>query len=229
MINKVFNKPLASLISGAVLAGLIALPIQAVAQDKEKERKYDNVKTKQRQAVGSKCAKKLEAAQILIEEEERYQEALGVLRASLDKQCASSYEKAQTLNYIGYAAYSIDDTEGALRAYKRAIAEPDIDERQKVSIRMTLAQLFMMKEDYAAAALQLEAWMRETTLVTDQGKVLLANVYFQLNRKNDSLRLINEVVNAAVAKGQTPKEIIILYCLASYDLFYFFICWPLTE
>ena len=43
----------------------------AQAEEEKKEPKYKNVKTRQRQSVGAKCAKALEKVQVVLEEEEK--------------------------------------------------------------------------------------------------------------------------------------------------------------
>ena len=44
----------------------------ALAEEEKKEPKYKNVKTRQRQSVGAKCAKALEKIQVVLEEEENF-------------------------------------------------------------------------------------------------------------------------------------------------------------
>ena len=187
-----------------------ALISRAAAEEKE-ERKYDDVKTKQRQAVGAKCAKKLESAQEVLggDADPTNQQLSSLakdLRGYIGSSCASSYEKSQVWNMVAYTYYSLEKYPDALGAYKKAIAEPDVDERQKVSIRYTVAQLYMLLEDYPNAVKQLELWMKEATIVSNDGKVLLAQAYYQMGRKNDSLKIINGVIADVESRGVTPKE-----------------------
>jgi hypothetical protein len=46
------------------------LSTAAVAAEEKKEPKYKDVKTRQRQSVGAKCAKALEKVQVVLEEEQ---------------------------------------------------------------------------------------------------------------------------------------------------------------
>ncbi|MCB1668092.1 MAG: tetratricopeptide repeat protein [Porticoccaceae bacterium] len=177
----------------------------------EKERKYDDVKTKQRQAVGAKCAKKLESVQEVLGADtepsnQQLSKIANDLRSYIDTSCTSSYEKSQVWNMAAYSYYSLERYPEAINAYKKAIAEPEADERQKVSIRYTIAQLYMVQEDYGNAVKQLEQWMKEATIVSSDGKILLAQAYYQLGRKNDSLKLVNAVIADSEAKSITPKE-----------------------
>ncbi len=184
---------------------------QAFAAEEEEERKYADVKTKQRQAVGKKCAKLLEPIQALFGGETeptdaQLNKAGRDLKAKLGKGCDSSYEKSQVWNMVGFVEYSLERYGAAVDAYLKMIKEPDVDERQKVSTRYTVAQLYMVQENYAEAAKQLEQWMKEATIVSAQGKVLLAQAYYQVGRKNDALRMVNGVIADAEAKGELPKE-----------------------
>lgn len=196
-----------SLVS-AVDQGFVLNSAQAA---EEKERKYDKVETKQRQAVGKKCAKLLEPIQNLFSGErdltnEELVRAGRNLRGKLGKGCDTSYEKSSVWNMVGFVEYSLERYPQAVDAYLRMIEEPDVDERQKVNTRYTVAQLYMIQEKYADAAKQLELWMKEATIVSAQGKVLLAQAYYQMGRTNDSLKLVNGVIAGAEAKGELPKE-----------------------
>ena len=54
------------------------LSTSAVAAEEKKEPKYKDVKTRQRQSVGAKCAKALEKVQVVLEEE-NWAESLSML------------------------------------------------------------------------------------------------------------------------------------------------------
>ncbi len=181
--------------AGAVLA----------QDDDEEERKYENVETRQRSAVGRQCAGVLEEVQKLTEEEQKWQEARRLLENGWDK-CQDSYEKSQVYNFLGYIYYSLERYQDAINAYKNMIREEDADPKQALNTRYTLAQLYMVTEDYENAAKQLEAWMDRSEIVGADSKVLLAQAYYQLDRKDDALRLVEEAINDYQAKDKLPKE-----------------------
>jgi tetratricopeptide (TPR) repeat protein len=184
--------------------------------DKADKRKYQNAKTRKRQSVGQKCAAKLEAVQKFLsgegeggEGEPNNQQLSGLvtqLKEFMTKSCSSSYEKSQIYNLLGYVYYSLDDYPKATASYRAMVAEPDVDERQKIDTFYTLAQLYLMLEDYRSAAQQLEAWMAASTIVSPDGKVLLAQAYYQLDRKVEALKLVSSAVESVEAKGGIPKE-----------------------
>ena len=54
----------------------------------------------------------------------------------------------------------------------------------KLDTRYTLAQLYTVQEDYRNAAMQLEAWMESRDYWCRCAKMLLAQIYYQLERKD---------------------------------------------
>lgn len=182
----------------------IALGASVAKAEEEKERKYEDVKTKQRHAVGQKCAKVLEGVQELTEAE-KWNQAKNSLEAAMGS-CTTSYEKSQVYNFLGYVYYSLERYGDAINAYKKMINEPEVDERQAINTRYTIAQLYLVEEDYANAARELEAWMKVSPIVGPDAKVLLAQAYYQLDRKRESLKLVQEAIREQEAKGNLPKE-----------------------
>jgi len=188
------------------VVGLSGGPLWQAAQAAEqKERKYENAKTKKRSAVGQKCGKKLEQVQVELEAE-RWSQAKSLLNSSLKSACSSSYEKSQVWNFLAYANYSSDNITGAISNYKKLLAEPGVDERTKTSVYYSIAQLYFSTENYANAAKYLEIWMKASTVVGADAKVLLGQAYYQLERKRDALRMVNEGISEWEKKGQLPKE-----------------------
>ena len=175
------------------------------AEDADSAGKYDQVKTRKRHAVGQRCGDKLEQVQAELAGE-RWSQARSLLMAALDSACRSSYEKSQVWNFLAYAYYSMDNFKEAINSYKKVIAEPETDERLKTSVYYSIAQLYFAVEDYENAARFLETWMQESDVVGADSKVLLAQAYYQLNRKTESLKFVGEAIDDWRKKGKTPKE-----------------------
>ncbi|MEA3299289.1 MAG: tetratricopeptide repeat protein [Porticoccaceae bacterium] len=188
----------------SVAALVLPLAVAMGAQGQEQERKYDDVKTKQRQAVGQQCGKALEGVQALTEAESWAQAQSALQGAS--GACKTSYEKSQVYNFLGYVLYSQDKYKEAVQAYTNMIREPEADQQQVINTRYTVAQLYLILEDYPAAIRELEAWMKVSPTVNADAKVLLAQAYYQTNRKNDALRLVEEAIREQESKGVLPKE-----------------------
>ncbi|MEH6529487.1 MAG: tetratricopeptide repeat protein [Porticoccus sp.] len=184
--------------------------------DEADKRKYQNAKTRKRQSVGQKCATKLEVVQNILRGEgeggdgelnnQQLSGLIAQLNGLMEKSCSSSYEKSQVYNLLGFVYYSLDNYQKATASYRAMVAEPEVDERQKIDTFYTLAQLYLMLEDYRSAAQQLEAWMAASAIVSPDGKVLLAQAYYQLDRKVEALQLVSAAIESVEAKGGIPKE-----------------------
>src|SRR5690606_16877369 len=120
--------------------------------------------------------------------------------------CKTSYEKSQVYNFLGYVLYSQDKYKEAVQAYTNMIREPEADQQQVINTRYTVAQLYLILEDYPSAIRELEAWMKVSPTVNADAKVLLAQAYYQTERKNDALRLVEEAIREQESKGVLPKE-----------------------
>lgn len=181
------------------------------AEEEAASRQYENVKTRQRQAVGQACAVQLEKIQKVFQETDspnapRLRALVGELSGLTGKVCNSSYEKSQVYNLLGYSHYSLEDYPRAIESYLALIAEPEADERQRTATRYTVAQLYFSLEKYAEAARQLELWQSEATVVSPEGRALLARTYYYLNRKAEALQLVSAVVDEALAASKLPRE-----------------------
>lgn len=178
-----------------------------IAADAKPEPKYKNVKTRKRQSVGARCSKALEKVQPEIELE-NWAGSLEMLQAieTNVKTCASDYEQTQVWKFSAYIYYSLDDYKNAIRSYRRVVDGEGTPIELKLDTRYTLAQLYTVLEDYKNAAKELEIWMEASLIVGADAKMLLAQIYYQLERKNDSLRFVNEAIADVEAKAILPKE-----------------------
>ena len=178
----------------------------AFAEEK-KQPKYKDVKTRQRQSVGGKCAKALEKIQVVLEEE-NWVESINSLNSieSNPKLCASDYEQTQIWKFQGYVYYSLDDFNGSIRSYKKVINGVGTPPELALDTRYTLAQLYTVEEQYAKAAVELEIWMDAAVIIGGDARVLLAQIYYQLDRKSDALNMLELAINDAESKGLLPKE-----------------------
>jgi len=179
----------------------------AVAAEEKKQPKYKDVKTRQRQSVGGKCAKALEKIQVVLEEE-NWVESINSLNSieSNPKLCASDYEQTQIWKFQGYVYYSLDDFDGSIRSYKKVINGVGTPPELALDTRYTLAQLYTVEEQYAKAAVELEIWMDAAVIIGGDARSLLAQIYYQLDRKTDALNMLELAINDSELKGLLPKE-----------------------
>lgn len=196
-----------------LLVVLMLGPLQpwAVSEEAAEQRQYQDTKTRQRQAVGQACANRLEPLQAALQGDSapsrvQLSELIEQLGGLLDRPCSSSYEKSQIYNLLGYSHYSLEQYPRAIDSYLKMLAEPEVDDRQKVATRYTVAQLYFIQEDYGRAARQLETWLTEAPEPGSDGRMLLAQAYYYLKRQDESLRLVNQIVAEALSSGKIPKE-----------------------
>lgn len=190
------------------------------AEKDAKQSKYANAATRRRQAVGQRCAKKLEAAQRAINAEQ-WSQAEQVLTLAGEKYCISSFEKSQVWNYLGYTHFSQQHYRRAVDAYLRLLDEPAAEHKMKVSTYNTVAQLYFQLEDYASAAQFLERLLKtsdaadpqtagvhkaDAQTADAQTRALLAQAYYQLDRKKAALAYIKQAINDYQHRGKLPPE-----------------------
>ena len=191
-------------------AALVTVSFAVADGDKvAKKSQYASAITRKRQAVGRLCAVKLEAAQEAIAAQQ-WSRAERVLNAAAGKHCATSFEKSQVWNYLGYVYFSRQNYPQSLVIYLKLIDEPEVERKMKVSTFNTVAQLYFQLEDYTNAAEFLERWIEALTADGQAGdpqtKALLAQAYYQLDRKQASLRYVGEAIGDYRAKGKLPPE-----------------------
>ena len=205
----------------ALLLIVAASPALAAHDEKgAKQGKYANAATRRRQAVGQRCAKKLEAAQRAIDVEQ-WSQAEQVLTLAGEKYCTRSFEKSQVWNYLGYVAFSQQQYRPAVKAYLRLIDEPGADAKMKVSTYNTVAQLYFQLEDYASAAQFLERVLKaseadnpqtdgvhkaDAQTADSQTRALLAQAYYQLDRKKAAQAYLQTAIDDYQSRDKVPPE-----------------------
>jgi tetratricopeptide (TPR) repeat protein len=141
-------------------------------------------------------------------EEENWVESINSLNSieSNPKLCASDYEQTQIWKFQGYVYYSLDDFDGSIRSYKKVINGVGTPPELALDTRYTLAQLYTVEEQYAKAAVELEIWMDAAVIIGGDARSLLAQIYYQLDRKDDALNMLELAINDAESKDLLPKE-----------------------
>lgn len=193
--------------------------LAASEEESAKQNKYANAATRRRQAVGQRCAKKLESAQRAIDADQ-WSQAEQVLNLAGREYCTSSFEKSQVWNYLGYTHFSQQHYRRALEAYLRLLDEPATEIKMKISTYNTVAQLFFQLEDYASAAQFLERLLNASAALDHQSggehkadtqvdaptRALLAQAYYQLERKKDALVYIEQAIDDYQHSDKLPPE-----------------------
>ena len=129
-------------LSFVLLPSISFIPMTEVLAQEGEQRK-----TKKVGAMTEKVAKKLSAAQELIEEE-KIDEGLKELNDIMAFKKLTDYERAQVNYFYGYVEYLKENYEGAIRFYRKVLQDEKVPEGLVSSARTTIAQLYFQLEDY---------------------------------------------------------------------------------
>ena len=165
----------------------------------------DQTKTKQAQAVSKEVYDRIQKAQEMVDEKD-YQGALRLLNSLYNPDKLTEYEQANVLNYIGFVYYNIEDMPNAIRTYDRMLAIPSLEPQMAKQTTYTLAQLNMMEENYSRTLDLLNRWFVLETNPAPEPYILLAQVYYQLQRHGDMVAPIETAMDVAVKREKPIKE-----------------------
>jgi tetratricopeptide (TPR) repeat protein len=201
------NKIHMSLKLAVVLVCTLVATDTVVAQDDddEAERRSNQQQTKQAQAVSKAVYDKITKAQEAVDAED-YAGALKLLNNLYDPDKLTEYEQSNVLNYIGYVYYNMDDIINAMRIYERMLAIPSLEEQQRKQTTYTLAQLYMMEEQYSKALTTLDQWFMLEINPAPEPFILKAQLLYQLERYTDMIQPIENAMQVAVKREKPVKE-----------------------
>jgi tetratricopeptide (TPR) repeat protein len=190
----------------ALICTLVATDtVVAKDDDDEAERRSNQQQTKQAQAVSKAVYDKITKAQEAVDAED-YAGALKLLNNLYDPDKLTEYEQSNVLNYIGYVYYNMDDIINAMRTYERMLAIPSLEEQQRKQTTYTLAQLYMMEEQYSKALTTLDQWFMLEINPAPEPFILKAQLLYQLERYTDMIQPIENAMQVAVKREKPAKE-----------------------
>ncbi|MHA7817333.1 MAG: hypothetical protein ACX93N_12720 [Pseudohaliea sp.] len=132
--------------------------------------------------------------------------ARAILEALLERRKLSAYERAHTLNLLGYCRYEADDLPGARATYERALALPGLPESMQAMLLVTLGQVSLVQEDNEGA----EGYLRRLLALPEQDlprhRVLFAAALIGQARFADALEPLQSAIAEAGADGSAPPE-----------------------
>ena len=125
----------------------------------------------------------------------------------LNKDTFKSYDRSVMYNYWGYLHFNDEDYDKAMRSYELLLNEPEVTLPLRTASLYTLAQLYLVKENYAKGIELILAWMDEVENITAQSYSLLSQAYFQTSEYQKSLDAMLEAVRLAEeVEEYRPKE-----------------------
>ncbi|NCU89056.1 MAG: hypothetical protein EBW48_06460, partial [Proteobacteria bacterium] len=117
-----------------------------------------------------------------------------------------SYDRSVMWNSWGYVYFSDEKYEQAMQAYENVINEPEVTLPIRNSALLTLAQLNLVKQNYAKGIELILQWMDQVETVTAQSWYLLGQAYFQQGNYRKSMSSMKNAISMSEEEGYKPKE-----------------------
>jgi len=194
--------------------------VEAQSADKPKKQ----IKYKKARALQSSTAKKMakvyEALEVVDDkgepapDMETVVEILTELRG--DQENLKSYDRSVMWNSWGYVYFVEGKYDQAMRAYDNVINEPEVTLPIRNAALFTLAQLNLVKENYAKGISLILQWMDEVETVTAQAWSLLGQAYFQQGNFKKAMSSMKTAISMSEEEGYKPKEnwyVIVAACI----------------
>ncbi|ADJ29281.1 tetratricopeptide repeat protein [Nitrosococcus watsonii] len=135
-------------------------------------------------------------------DKQQYVSALQQLTALQDKVNGKAYEQAMVLQTLGYVYSSLEKYPKAIQAFKASLALDALPARVAHDLRYSLAQLYMVTEQYGKALQFLEAWFKAAESPPAEAHVLAASAYYHLKQYAEVIPHIE----AAIELAKAPQE-----------------------
>ena len=193
-----------SVICATLLVSLLVTSV-ANAQRARDAQEEDQQQTRQAQAVSKDVYDEITEAQELVEAEPPdYNGALRILNRLYDPDDLTEYEQANVLNYIGFVHYNMENVGEAIRTYQQMLNIPSLEPQMAKQTTYTLAQLNMMEENYNDTLRLLNEWFVLETNPGPESYILLAQVFYQLERYPEMVQPIQTAMEEATSS--IPNE-----------------------
>jgi len=171
------------------------------AQEVQNE-KPEKPKTRRSQVLGKNAFRLIERSQELLAEE-KYDEAMAVLKTILEGQTFNSYEKAVAIQTSGYIHFGKEDYGSAIGAFESAITTGDLPPRVVSDLTYGLAQLYLAKERPRKSLELMEKWFAaQEKEPGGEPFALKAQIHLIL----DELRSAEQAIKKALSKEEEPKQ-----------------------
>ena len=141
--------------------------------------------------------------------EPNYQAAWAPLKRLLDR-CddCSDYEWAQLYQRAAVIQFNLENVPSAIDYFKRVVSKaPNIPESLETTLLYQIAQLETSEENYASALATFDKWEAMCpNIVPEDYYYFRAQVYYQLNRKDQALQAVAQAIDFKESKGEVAKE-----------------------
>ncbi len=114
----------------------------------------------------------------------------------------SPYEKAKIAQLRGFIHYNQDELPEAIESFKAAIATDALPNSEHFQLKLTLAELYHMNEQFAESIASFDDWTKDADPVTGKNWALQAKNYFDQDDFENTLIFIDK----AYATGDAPER-----------------------
>jgi tetratricopeptide (TPR) repeat protein len=192
-----------------ILVLCASLPLAAPVEAQNKSNKGETekkIKTRRTPTMRESVYKKLSEAQIAAEEN-RLEDALELIRDIGKIKKLNSYEMAQMHSFFAYIYYSQENYPASISSYRQVLEQEELPEALELSTLYTLAQLYLVQEDYQSAIDYLNRWFAVANNPNGSAYYLLATSYYQLDRFREALAPIIRAIELGSAGGSTARSL----------------------
>lgn len=187
----------------AVVIFVLSAPINTV----EAQQAASEKKTRKTPALRSRVYDQLARAQS-IADEGNDAGAIEILNEVESKASSmNSYELAMLYNFYGFIYYNAEDFDNAIASFEKVVAQQPIPETFEQTTLFSLAQLQLMRGNYAKSIEALERWESlNKGPVPPKNLVIKAQAYYQNKQYVEAEQYITQAVENHEAEGMIPDE-----------------------
>ncbi|MGQ0619179.1 MAG: tetratricopeptide repeat protein [Panacagrimonas sp.] len=149
--------------------------------------------------------KKLGKARELAEAK-KFEEALSQLERLRDDRRANDYEKAMAWSVSAYCLHELNRTDEAQKAYGQVLEQTLIPESLRVATLYSLAQTYMLSDDWKNATATLEQWFALQKEPSAGAYTLLGQAYYQQKDFARARVPMEKAIEIGRRRGEKIKE-----------------------
>ena len=167
-------------VGGISVTGISANTVLAQQSEEARERK-----TRRAPAMRAPAFRKLEAAQMAMEEKD-YVKAEEELEDLANMRGLNGYEAAMRWNYRAFLYYELEDMDRAINAYEMVLQQPAIPVALEDNIRFTVAQLYFATEQYEKSLEYMNEWFKYQEEPGALPYIFVGQAYYALGRFDEA-------------------------------------------
>lgn len=178
-----------SVMAALVLAGCTAAIVSEAAFAQRSDRRdRDKEANNKNRVFSADTGEKLLAVQELLVAEQMGSALTQLNTIVSNSKKLSPYELGVILLMRGNVKWQLDDSDGALSDWRRALTDGDLNDKERLSTQYNIGQITLVKGNYREAIQILEQWIADGGQVTDKVYLNLVAAYAELGDYRGALR-----------------------------------------